>query len=100
MGGDKLMPAAIGIPDDSREGKAMKEARTKLFLERFLPDLKAFPQTRALLERLKADGVTFWAGPGHTPGEINTNHGGRGVYFDDPSGHHFELITQPYGAGL
>lgn len=32
------------------------------------------------------------------PGEINTNHGGRGVYFDDPSGHHFELITQPYGA--
>jgi hypothetical protein len=20
------------------------------------------------------------------------------VYFDDPSGHHFELITQPYGA--
>ena len=32
------------------------------------------------------------------PDEINTNHGGRGVYFDDPSGHHFELITQPYGS--
>ena len=40
------------------------------------------------------------AGPGHTPNEINTNHGGRGVYFDDPAGHHFELITQPYGADL
>ena len=50
------------------------------------------------LARLKADGIPFSAGPGHTPGEINTNHGGRGVYFDDPSGHHFELITQPYGA--
>jgi catechol 2,3-dioxygenase-like lactoylglutathione lyase family enzyme len=50
------------------------------------------------VERIKADGMQFWAGPGHTPGEINTNHGGRGVYFDDPSGHHFELITQPYGA--
>ena len=50
------------------------------------------------VERIKGDGVQFWVGPGHTPGEINTNHGGRGVYFDDPSGHHFELITQPYGA--
>jgi catechol 2,3-dioxygenase-like lactoylglutathione lyase family enzyme len=49
------------------------------------------------VERIKANGVPFWAGPGHTPGEINTNHGGRGVYFDDPAGHHFELITQPYG---
>jgi catechol 2,3-dioxygenase-like lactoylglutathione lyase family enzyme len=52
------------------------------------------------LERIRADGIPYWAGPGHTPGEINTNHGGRGVYFDDPSGHHFELITQPYGADL
>lgn len=53
------------------------------------------------LERIKRDGIPFWADPGmHAPNEINTNHGGRGVYFDDPSGHHFELITQPYGADL
>lgn len=51
------------------------------------------------LERIKADGVPYSAGPGHTPGEINHNHGGRGVYFDDSSGHHFELITQRYGTG-
>jgi catechol 2,3-dioxygenase-like lactoylglutathione lyase family enzyme len=51
------------------------------------------------LERIKADGILFWADPVmRRPNEINTNHGGRGVYFDDPSGHHFELITQPYGA--
>lgn len=48
------------------------------------------------LGRLQADGVPYWAGPGHTPAEINHDHGGRGVYFDDPSGHHFELITRPY----
>jgi catechol 2,3-dioxygenase-like lactoylglutathione lyase family enzyme len=52
------------------------------------------------LDRIRAQRMPFWAGPGHTPGEINTNHGGRGVYFDDPSGHHFELITQRYGADL
>ena len=51
------------------------------------------------LERLKIDGTPFWADPAmRSPNEINTNHGGRGVYFDDPSGHHFELITQPYAA--
>ncbi|WCB93833.1 hypothetical protein DSM104299_02553 [Baekduia alba] len=52
------------------------------------------------LERIQAGGVPYSGGPGHAPGEINTNHGGRGVYFDDPSGHHFELITQRYGADL
>jgi catechol 2,3-dioxygenase-like lactoylglutathione lyase family enzyme len=55
----------------------------------------------AALARLQADGVTYWPDPQQSvEGEINTNHGGRGVYFDDPSGHHFELITQPYGADL
>ncbi len=52
------------------------------------------------LARIQARGVPCWAGRGHAPGEINTNHGGRGVYFDDPSGHHFELTTQRYGANL
>ena len=31
-----------------------------------------------------------------TPGQINTNHGGRGVYFRDPAGHGMEVITRPY----
>jgi catechol 2,3-dioxygenase-like lactoylglutathione lyase family enzyme len=52
------------------------------------------------LERLRAGDVPISAGPGGPAGEINHNHGGRGVYFDDPAGHHFELITQPYGADL
>jgi hypothetical protein len=38
-----------------------------------------------------------WADPQMTrPGETNTEHGGRGVYFKDPSGHALELITKPY----
>lgn len=31
-----------------------------------------------------------------TPGQINTNHGGRGVYFRDPAGHGLEVLTRPY----
>jgi catechol 2,3-dioxygenase-like lactoylglutathione lyase family enzyme len=48
--------------------------------------------------RITARGIPHWADPGHhMPGEINTHDGGRGVYFDDPSGHILEIITRPYG---
>jgi hypothetical protein len=30
-------------------------------------------------------------------GQINTNDGGRDLYWDDPSGHIVEIITIPYG---
>ncbi|WP_072687292.1 VOC family protein [Rhodococcus marinonascens] len=43
-------------------------------------------------------GLDHWADPRQTlPGAINTNDGGRGVYFLDPSGHFLEIITRPYG---
>ncbi len=48
--------------------------------------------------RIKARGLAHWADPGHRlAGEINTHDGGRGVYFDDPSGHVLEIITRAYG---
>lgn len=47
--------------------------------------------------RIKDAGVDFFGDPhGKLPGEINHNHGGRGVYFIDPAGHFLEVITQPY----
>jgi catechol 2,3-dioxygenase-like lactoylglutathione lyase family enzyme len=48
--------------------------------------------------RIQTQGLAYWADPGHDkPSEINTHDGGRGVYFDDPSGHILEIITRPYG---
>src|SRR5687768_14118566 len=50
--------------------------------------------------RIRDRGLTYWADPGQTlEGEINTHDGGRGVYFEDPSGHLLEIITRPYGSG-
>ena len=50
--------------------------------------------------RITERGLDHWADPHkQAPGEINTNDGGRGVYFDDPSGHLLEIITRPYGSG-
>lgn len=47
--------------------------------------------------RIVAAGTEHWADPQRTrPGETNTEHGGRGVYLLDPSGHYLELITRPY----
>jgi catechol 2,3-dioxygenase-like lactoylglutathione lyase family enzyme len=48
--------------------------------------------------RLRERGLPYWADPFEQhPGEINTNDGGRGVYWHDPDGHVLEIITRPYG---
>ncbi|WP_396641175.1 VOC family protein [Microbacterium sp.] len=47
--------------------------------------------------KIAGSGREHWADPQRTrPGEINDEHGGRGVYLLDPSGHYLELITRPY----
>jgi catechol 2,3-dioxygenase-like lactoylglutathione lyase family enzyme len=51
--------------------------------------------------RVKARGLAYFADPGKRhAGQINTHYGGRGVYFEDPSGHLLEIITRPYGKEL
>jgi extradiol dioxygenase family protein len=51
-----------------------------------------------ILGRIRGRGLPYWADPfDQHPGEINTNDGGRGVYWKDPGGHVLEIITRPYG---
>jgi catechol 2,3-dioxygenase-like lactoylglutathione lyase family enzyme len=52
----------------------------------------------AAFARIEKAGLAYWADPHKgKPGEINHHWGGRGIYFEDPSGHLLELITKPYG---
>ncbi|BDM70289.1 hypothetical protein HEK616_37760 [Streptomyces nigrescens] len=54
-------------------------------------------QFDAMIARLEAVGVTYFADPHHTePGRINRLFGGRGAYFADPDGHNMEIMTRPY----
>jgi catechol 2,3-dioxygenase-like lactoylglutathione lyase family enzyme len=54
-------------------------------------------QFDAMIARLNAIRVTYFADPRHTePGRINRLFGGRGAYFADPSGHNMEIMTRPY----
>ena len=50
--------------------------------------------------RIVERGLTYFADPGHrTENQINTNDGGRGLYWSDPDDHNLEIITVPYGGG-
>ncbi len=50
--------------------------------------------------RICARDIAYWADPGQRhEGEINHGDGGRGCYFEDPSGHLLEILTRPYGSG-
>ena len=50
--------------------------------------------------RIRARGLPYWGDPAkQKPGETYVHNGGRGVYFDDPSGHLLEIQTRPYATG-
>jgi extradiol dioxygenase family protein len=58
----------------------------------FLVDDEAFD---AILARVQAREIPYTADPQlQLRQQINTNHGGRGFYFFDPSGHGLEVLTR------
>lgn len=61
----------------------------------FLVSEEEFDQ---IFDRIQKRGIRYWADPaGEVPNQINTRDGGRGCYFEDPSGHYLEILTVPYG---
>jgi catechol 2,3-dioxygenase-like lactoylglutathione lyase family enzyme len=49
--------------------------------------------------RIEQRGLAYFADPAmKQKGQINHHFGGRGVYFQDPSGHLLEVMTRPYGS--
>jgi len=51
-----------------------------------------------IFARIRERKLPYWADPAkNRPGEHNTHDGGRGVYWEEPSGHFLEIITRPYG---
>jgi catechol 2,3-dioxygenase-like lactoylglutathione lyase family enzyme len=46
--------------------------------------------------RIRERALPYWADPGRSrPGEVAERGRGRGFYFEDPSGHFFEVLTRP-----
>lgn len=56
MGGDKLIPEAFDFEADSKAGKKLAEAKDRVF-ESYVSHLQPAPGARALLSRLREDGI-------------------------------------------
>ena len=59
MGGEKLMPLVSGIEEDSSTGKQIAERRAQVFQDVWVPQLRPFPRTRELVQRIASDGYTL-----------------------------------------
>ena|GEM_PF-124358 len=85
-------------PVTTANGVTIDFGEAKDFRPQHCAFLVSEPEFDAALARIKASGAKFYAEfDGTGVGQTNGLYGGRGVYFDDPNGHKFELITRPYG---
>ena len=58
-GGDELMPVFLSEDEIAAHGDRLKARRSDILTNKYLPRIEAFPQVRALFERLRADGFTI-----------------------------------------
>lgn len=70
MGGDKLLPAAIGIEESTPVGKAIAELRGKIFLNEHMPKLFATPGAEELVQELKIRGFKLAVASSATSEEL------------------------------
>ncbi|MBA3504412.1 MAG: VOC family protein [Betaproteobacteria bacterium] len=101
----------LGLPDPVPFGPFLGvQAGNEVTLDFMDADGEITPQHYAFLigenefdeifGRIRERELPYWADPAqHLRNEINTRDGGRGVYFEDPSGHLLEILTRPYGSG-
>lgn len=55
-GGDLLMPEFLSDAEIENFGEELEKKRNELFQKEYLPRVKAFPQVRALVERIRENG--------------------------------------------
>jgi catechol 2,3-dioxygenase-like lactoylglutathione lyase family enzyme len=54
------------------------------------------PEFNAILGRIKAAGIKYGSEPGSTDMKINTRFGGSNIYWKEPDGHQWEMLTISY----
>src|SRR6476659_7989308 len=52
MGSDKLLPAVTGIDPEDAGAARLLDRRHRIFMERWLPTVRPFVHSRALVERI------------------------------------------------
>jgi catechol 2,3-dioxygenase-like lactoylglutathione lyase family enzyme len=104
-----FLTGILGLPDATTYGPFLVvEVDNEVSLDVMKDSAVISPQHYAFLVsedafdaihgRIRERGLDYWADPfRRAPGQINTDDGGRGLYWDDPDGHVLEIITRPYG---
>jgi phosphoglycolate phosphatase-like HAD superfamily hydrolase len=59
MGSDKVLPKLTGLEIDSPEGKQLAKRHGEIYRERYLPHLRVFHGTHAMLKRMADEGFTL-----------------------------------------
>ncbi|MDQ4075666.1 MAG: HAD family hydrolase [Chloroflexota bacterium] len=72
MGGDNLLPAAVGVEKESEAGAQLSEARASRFKEHYLPELQPFAAVRQLLERMRESGLKLVVASSGEADEVET----------------------------
>ncbi len=57
MGGDKVLPETLRLDKESEQGKAISQKREEIFKARYLPNLRAFPGAKELIEEIRKRGL-------------------------------------------
>jgi HAD superfamily hydrolase (TIGR01509 family) len=57
MGGDNLLPEAIGVQKDDPKGEALSKRRGEIFKSKYLGTIAPFPGTRDLLKKMRDAGL-------------------------------------------
>ncbi|MDQ6718950.1 MAG: HAD family hydrolase [Gemmatimonadota bacterium] len=70
MGGDKLLPKAIGVEADSDQGKELGRKRWALFKKKYVPTLRPLTDGRALVQRIRNDGLATVIATSAQPEEL------------------------------
>src|SRR6185503_7988238 len=55
MGGDKIIPLLTKLSAEEGKGKQITERREEIFESRYLPQVRALPGARELLQRMRDD---------------------------------------------
>lgn len=59
MGGDKVTPILTGLEVTTPEGKRLAKRQGEIFREKYLPQLRVFHGTHAMLDRMQSEGLTL-----------------------------------------
>lgn len=70
MGSDKLLPAAVAIDKQSPEGEQLAERRKAIFVERYLPEVRATPGAHDLVRALRDRGYQLGVATSAEPEEL------------------------------